>query len=233
MISGEDKARRRYEGNQGQQYHQTKRAIPDPAFPWVARLRAAKIAAHVRPSDVVLEFGVGLGWNLAELNCARKIGIDVGAFLEPALRRRGIEFVLDPSLVPDGSVDVVICHHALEHAWQPAGVLNSILRLLKEGGHLLVFVPYEKERRFRRFDPAEPNHHLYSWNVQTLGNLVAEAGFKVAAAALRPFGQERFAAIWASRLRLGERGFRLLRWLANSIKHEREVRVTAIKAGPD
>jgi len=42
-----------------------------------------------------------------------------------------------------------------------------------------LFVPYEKERKYRHYDSKEPNHHLYSWNVQTLGNLVEEIGFKV------------------------------------------------------
>jgi hypothetical protein len=46
---------------------------------------------------------------------------------------------------------------------------------------------------------------------------------------LGPFGQERFSAVWASRLRLGPVGFRLLHWLANSLKHELEVRVIAQK----
>jgi SAM-dependent methyltransferase len=229
MTPSEDKAKQRYQGTQGRRYHEAKRSIPEVAFPWVARLRAAKIASHVRAGDVVFEYGVGLGWNLAALTCAGRIGFDVAEFLEPEIRRRGIEFVTDPALVALGSVDVVVCHHTLEHAWQPAEVLKSILRLLKPGGQLLLFVPYEKEARFRHFNSAEPNHHLYSWNPQTLANLVSDAGYSVKSAGLGPFGQERFAANWAVRLHLGERGFRALRWLANSVKHELEVRVTALK----
>jgi SAM-dependent methyltransferase len=225
----DDKAKRRYQGSQGRQYHQAKRAIPETAFPWVARLRAVKLAPEIRPGDTVFEYGVGLGWNLAALQCARRIGYDVGEFLEPLVRERGIEFVADTDQLAPNSMDVVICHHTLEHAWQPTAVLASIHGLLRPSGRLLLFVPYEKERRFRRFDPAEPNHHLYSWNVQTLANLVQDAGFNVRKAALAPFGQERFAAIWAVRLHLGERGFRALRWMANRLKYEFEVRVIATK----
>jgi SAM-dependent methyltransferase len=223
----DDPARQRYQGRRGRAYHQTKRAIPEPAFPWVARLRADKLVPAIQPHDTVLEYGVGLGWNLAALPCARKLGFDVGEFLEPAVRERGIEFIADVDRVPDASIDAVICHHTLEHAWQPAEVLLTIRRLLRPGGRLLLFVPYEKERRFRHYHPAEANHHLYSWNVQTLANLVAEAGFHVETARLARFGQERFAANWAVRLHLGERGFRVLRWLANFLKHEFEVRVVA------
>jgi SAM-dependent methyltransferase len=229
MSSFEESTRRRYQGEQGQRYHQAKRSVPDAAFPWVARLRAAKIAPHIKTSDTVLEYGVGLGWNLAELRCARRLGYDVGEFLEPLVRQRGIEFVCDPATLPDNSIDAVVCHHALEHTLHPAQTLECIQRLLKVGGTLLLFVPYEKERRFRRFDASEPNRHLYSWNVQTLGSLAEETGFKVIDARLGRFGQERFAAKLAVRFRLGEGSFRFLRKLANLLKHEFEVRLVAVK----
>jgi SAM-dependent methyltransferase len=228
MMPPEDRARRRYQGAQGQQYHADKRAIPEAAFPWVARLRAAKIAPWVRPGDTVLEYGVGLGWNLAAIQCARKLGFDVGEFLEPAVRQLGIEFVSEISQLPEGSIDLVVCHHTLEHAWHPPELLASIHRLLRSGGRLLLFVPYEKERRYRQFRPGEPNHHLYSWNVQTLGKLVEEAGFKVEKAGVAPFGQERFAAVLAHQFRLGELGFRVVQWTANRLKRELEVRVVAV-----
>jgi SAM-dependent methyltransferase len=226
------KAKQRYQGTEGQRYHEGKRAIPEVAFPWVARLRAGKIVPEVQSADTVLEYGVGLGWSLAVVPCARKLGYDVGEFLAPVVRTRGIEWVADLGAVARDSVDVVVCHHTLEHAAAPGEVLESIHGLLRPGGRLLLFVPYEKERRFRQFDPAEPNHHLYSWNVQTLGNLVESAGFRVRRACLAPFGQERFAAIWAARLRLGEGGFRALRWTANRLKQEYEVRVIAGKDAP-
>lgn len=231
MAPPTDKSSQRYRGTQGIFYHQSKRAIAEEAFLWVARLRAKKIQPHLSPTDTVFEYGVGLGWNLAALRCGRRIGFDVGDFLGPAVRERGIDFIADASIQPSGSVDVVVCHHALEHAWHPGGMLEDIRRLLRPRGRLLLFVPYEKERRFRKFDPAEPNHHLHSWNVQTLGNLVQDAGFRVQTARLAPFGQERFAANLAARLKLGESGFLLLRWTANSLKREFEVRLTAEKSG--
>lgn len=226
----EDKTRQRYQGSEGMRYHQGKRAIPEAAFYWVARLRAEKLAPHLRPGDTVLEYGVGLGWNLAALQCGRRIGFDVGEFLGSTVRQHGIEFITDVKSQADASVDAVICHHTLEHTWHPGNVLADIRRLLKPGGRLLLFVPFEKERRFRKFNPAEANHHVYSWNAQTLGNLVHDAGYRVRIARIAPFGQERFAANWAFRFGLGEGGFRALRWVANFLKHEREVRVIAEKS---
>ena len=153
---------RHYLGEAGQRYHGEKRGIPEAAIPWLGRLRAEKLAAQVRPSDVVLEYGAGLGWNLARLSCRRRLAFDLEDFLAPSIRAEGVEFVPDTKELPGASVDAVICHHALEHVLQPAAALLEMGRVLRPEGKLLLFVPFERERKYRRFDPAEPNHHLYS-----------------------------------------------------------------------
>jgi len=224
--------RHRYEGDPGRHYHESKRAVPDAAYPWVARLRAGKLARHIQAGDTVLEFGVGYGWNLAALHCRRRIGFDVAAFLAPDVQARGLEFVAETASLADGLADVVICHHTLEHVAAPLAVLEEIRRLLRPAGRLLLFVPFEKERRYRRFDPREPNHHLYSWNVQTLGNLVADAGFRVVEAGTGRFGYDRFAANWACRLHAGEAGFRLLRAILHTLRPAREVRLVGESQAP-
>jgi SAM-dependent methyltransferase len=224
-----EQAERHYRGEAGKRYHGEKRAIPEEAVPWVARSRAEKLAAHLRPSDTVLEYGAGFGWNLARLDCRRKLAFDLADLLPPSIRAAGVEFVPDTKAIPGATVDVAVCHHALEHLMQPVAALEEMGRLLRPEGKLLLFVPLERERKYRRFDPAEPNHHLYSWNAQTLGNLVQESGFRVMEAATGPFGYDRFAAVWAGRLRLGEKGFRALRRLLLTLKPAREVRIAATR----
>ena len=73
----EERAERRYMAERGRQYHESKRAIPAAAYPWVARLRARKIAPYVKATDAALEYGVGSGWNLAALKCEYKAGFDL------------------------------------------------------------------------------------------------------------------------------------------------------------
>jgi hypothetical protein len=102
-------------------------------------------------------------------------------------------------------------------------------RLLKPAGRLLLYVPFEREARYEHFRPAEPNHHLYSWNVQTLGNLVQEAGFQVSQAGIGEFGYERFSAAWAAKLRLRQTGFRCLRQFLHLLRPAFEVRLIALK----
>lgn len=222
-------AQQHYQGEAGRRYQEQKRGVPDVAVPWVARLRAEKIGPCVRSSDVVLEYGVGQGWNLAELNCRKKMGFDVADFLEPSLRALGIEFIADTKALGDGTVDVVLCHHTLEHLPDPPAALREMRRLLAPAGRLLLYVPLEREARYKDFNPAEPNHHLYSWNTQTLGNLVRELGFEIAAAGTGEFGYSRFAAVWAAKWHLGEAGFRWLRRLAHCVRPAREVRIVAVK----
>jgi SAM-dependent methyltransferase len=227
MVVGE--AQRHYQGAAGRRYQQNKRGIPDSALPWVARLRAEKISPFVRASDVVLEYGVGLGWNLAVLQCRRRIGYDVGDFLEPSVRALGIEFMGETKSLADGSIDVAVCHHTLEHVPEPMAVLQEIRRLLAPAGKFLLYVPLERESRYNNYDPNEPNHHLYAWNTQTLANLVHEAGFKITEAGNGEFGYSRFAAVWSAKFHLGETGFRCLRRLLHSLRPGREVRIVAVK----
>jgi len=221
---------RHYVGEIGRRYHEVKRGVPECAHIWIARLRARKFSAYVSSDHVVFEFGVGNGWNLAELDCRRKIGFDVADTVEERVRLLGIEFIQDTTALADAIVDVVICHHTLEHLLQPIDALREMRRLLKLEGRLLLFVPFEKEACYEKFRPGEQNHHLYSWNAQTLGNLVSETGFNVVEAGIGEFGYSRFAAVWAARFKLGETGFRVLRRGLHIFRPTFEVRIVARKA---
>src|SRR4051794_19336356 len=116
----EDNANVHYVGEAGRSYHNEKRSLAEAAIPWVANLRAKKISPYVSATDTVLEFGVGSGWNLAQLRCGKRLGYDISTFLEGTVQKHGIEFVPDLASISKGSVDVVLCHHALEHLLNPA-----------------------------------------------------------------------------------------------------------------
>ena len=217
-----------YRGDAGRVYHEQKRGVPDVALPWVAAARAKKISPYIKISDTVFEYGVGWGWNLAALKCGRKVGFDIADAVREKVKGQGIEFIA-PGQMQDGSVDVVICHHTLEHLADPVAALKKMRRILKPGGKLLLFVPFERESKYTRFERDEANHHLYSWNVQTLGNLVEECGYRVAEGKVAPFGYDRFAAVLAARLHLGSFGFRFVRSCLHVVKPAFEVRVVAVK----
>lgn len=226
-----DRAEEAYRGHSGREYHETKRALVPAALPWVMELRVRKLQPHVGRNDTVLEFGAGAGWNLGRLQCGRKLAHDVSDFLKERLTGLGIEFVEDTASLPPNSLDVVICHHALEHLLNPALVLQDFLRLLKPGGKLVIHVPWERERRYRSHSVSEPNHHLYTWNAQTLGNLVIACGYRVELVRTRPYGYERAAGNLAAKLRLGEFGFHLIRRMLMLCFPLVEIELVALASG--
>jgi len=220
-------AQEAYLGEAGRAYHEGKRAIPHAAVPWLIQTRARLFQSEIRSTDSVFEWGCGFGWNLAGLHCFRRCGYDVATQLEADVRALGIEFLGQLEALPSNSFQVILCHHALEHVSDPLAALLGIRRLLARPGKLLLAVPFERERRYRRFDPAEPNHHLFSWNVQTLGNLLHVAGYGLRELGLRSYGYDRRAALIAVRLGLGERGFRLIRRVLQILLPLREITAVA------
>lgn len=209
-------------------YHASHLEVPPAAFALMAGERRRKIQPHVPPGASVFEFGAGTGLNLARIEAARKAACDIGAHLAGGLRSLGIEF-LDLAAAPSDCFDVAVAHHSLEHVPSPHDTLGELWRILRPGGRLLVYAPFEKETRYRRYDPAEPNHHLYSWNVQTLANLAAVCGFTVESCACAPTGYERFAARIAARLGLGAGAYRMLLAVLRLIHRPEEIRLVARK----
>jgi SAM-dependent methyltransferase len=216
-----------YTGSRGKEYHNSVNLVPDNVYPWIARRRREKILPFVGPEDAILEYGVGTGWNIAEISCRTRMGYDISTHLGPIVKKYGIEFIADITDVLDESLDLVICHHVLEHVPHPSRVLQEARRITRSGGKLLLFVPYEIERRYRKFRVDEPNHHLYSWNVQTLGNLVTQCGFRVIRGDIRRFGYDRFAGVWANRFHMGEKGYRMIQRMVHLLRPMFEVAVVA------
>jgi SAM-dependent methyltransferase/predicted O-methyltransferase YrrM len=161
-------------GHYGQDYFNWQKHIG--AFGGVANL--FKFRDFIKTSDTVVDLGSGGGYLLRNVDCARKMGVEIN----PAARREaslhaGIDAVESPRDLPDGYADVVISNHALEHMHSPLHVLKTLLPKLKVGGKLVLVVPSEPPTQ--AWEPNDINKHLFTWNPMTLGNLVALAGFKV------------------------------------------------------
>jgi SAM-dependent methyltransferase len=139
---------------------------------WMAKLRAEAIQPFVRPADTVLDYGARDDLNLAGLTAARKFSVpidgDMGSFRE---------------------VDVVLCYHVLEYLEEPIEIVRQLKNLLKPGGMLLVFALYDKA--FRKPNLTEQAKHFYSWNVQTLGNLMIDCGYEFLSGEVRRYPNEQ------------------------------------------
>ena len=228
-LLSNDPAAKIYSGQLGKKYHEQKRHLHPTALPWVMELRAKKFQPHVRASDLVFEMGVGSGWNLGRLNCAKRLGCDAADFLEKDVKALDITFFRNIKDVPTAIADVAICHQTLEHLLHPAATLTELLRILKPSGQLILHVPWERERRYARYRPEEPNHHLYNWNAQNIGNLVEVLGYRIKSVCVLRYGYDRFAANLAVRLHGGEAAFRIIRTLMIAARPLREIELIAAR----
>jgi 2-polyprenyl-3-methyl-5-hydroxy-6-metoxy-1,4-benzoquinol methylase len=164
-----------YLGEKGEQY-----------FGWQHRfgtvngeINAHKVRHLIRPADTVVDFGCGGGDLLRALECSRRIGVEINPIARQRASELGVQCYADLAEVPDEVADVVISNHALEHVPCPIEALTQLKRKLKPGGILALSVPIDDWRTHKRYNPDDRNHHLYTWTVQLLGNLLCEAGFSV------------------------------------------------------
>jgi SAM-dependent methyltransferase len=171
----EERIGRHYKGELGAQYY----AWQHKGAELGAELERPKFAPYVGPRHTVVDFGCGGGFVLAGLDAGERIGIEVNDAARAAANGRGVRAVASAAELPDGCADVVISNHALEHTLAPVAELRELHRLLKPGGRLVLWLPLDDWRRERRPDPADINHHLYTWTPQLLANLLDEARFEV------------------------------------------------------
>jgi SAM-dependent methyltransferase len=138
-----------------------------------------KFARFVRPEHAVLDFGCGGGTLLANLACARKVGVEINPVAREEAKSNGVEVYESLELVPDGVLDLAVSNHALEHVFSPLEALRTLRPKLKATGQLVLVVPIDDWRVQRDFDASDIDHHLYTWTPRLLGNLLAEAGYHV------------------------------------------------------
>jgi SAM-dependent methyltransferase len=197
VPSAKDLIRQRYTGQDGASYHASVHVKDQFVLNVLAKSRSRKFQPLVKPNDTVLEFGAGLGVNLLNLRCQQRVAFDASDAGCEICATAGVEFTTDIEELQSEQFSVVICHHVLEHVPDPIQVLEQIGALLAPNGRMILCVPFETTRRHRQFRPDDADHHLFAWNVQTLGNLVTSVGFTIERIGHRAFGFEQRLAFLA------------------------------------
>lgn len=131
---------------------------------------------YIGTDDRVVDFGCGGGFLLKELVCKEKCGVEINPVARDNAISMGIPTVGSIDDLSTGSADVVISSHALEHTFDPLGIMTKISGLLKPGGRLVLVTPFERNVNWR---PNDINQHLFTWSPMNLGNLATKAGFFV------------------------------------------------------
>lgn len=115
--------------------------IPKNRYPYLMMKHIFHDLAGVR-EGVVLDLGCGRGDQMAALEELgfRTIGIDA----EPGDNVHHVcNFAENPLPLPDNSVDVVFSKSVIEHLYLPQikNYMQEIMRVLKPGGHVIIFTP--------------------------------------------------------------------------------------------
>ena len=137
----------------------------------------SKFTEHISTNSRVLDFGCGGGFLLKNIECSKKVGVEVNPSAAETATKNGIEVYGSAGDVPDEYVDVIISNNALEHTLQPLEELKALYKKLTAGGQAVFVVPCDSISY--SYKPNDINHHLYSWSPMCIGNLFTEAGFSV------------------------------------------------------
>ncbi len=124
----------------------------------------------------VLEFGCGGGFWLAKIKVSRILGVEINPVARENCKKLGVPVVAELSEVEDEAFDLCFSHHALEHVRNPAETVRLIRNKLKSNGVLRLITPFDEGETFGVNDQ---NHHLYTWSLQNMGNLLLDADFRV------------------------------------------------------
>lgn len=131
---------------------------------------------YIKPEDAVLDFGCGGGYLLQNLNCSKKLGIEINEAARKNAAEINIDTVKDIALVENEWADVLVSSHALEHTLHPFSILEQLRPKVKIGGTVVFIVPHETKYKYNSDDV---NKHLYTWSEMNIGNLFVEAGYDV------------------------------------------------------
>jgi len=116
----------------------------------------SQIAARLKPTDQVLDFGAGRGEPimddpvpyrraLANLQgrCAHVEGCDVDPVVltNPFLDSARIIKISEPLPYQDASFDMIVSRHVFEHVEDPAWMAQELLRVTKPGGWICAVTP--------------------------------------------------------------------------------------------
>lgn len=101
-----------------------------------------QISPWIKPSDLVLDFGCGMGRisrEVVRLGC-RVIGVDFSERMRTfaMLYCASQNFTPVPSYSEPNSIDVGLCFLVLQHVEHPKEEIENLVRVLKPGGKLIL-----------------------------------------------------------------------------------------------
>jgi SAM-dependent methyltransferase len=135
----------------------------------------------------LLDVGCGVGQLLAVAQARGYTvsGCDISPWATEYARNQGFDVrtgALDQLHYADGSFDIVVASHTLEHVPKPLPFLGEIRRILAPGGLLVIAVPnfgsLMAQALRTRWAGLLPDQHLWHFTPSTLSGLLTRGGFR-------------------------------------------------------
>lgn len=145
-----------------------------------------KISA-VKGGGRLLDVGCSVGTLLdaAKASGFAVAGVEISKWASEFARSKGhhvITGALSDASFADGSFDVVVLNHVVEHVPDPLEVMEEVFRILKYDGVAVVGVPNFGSLMARTFKEKwtslHPDQHLWHFDHATLLRLLTAAGFE-------------------------------------------------------
>jgi SAM-dependent methyltransferase len=167
---------------------------------WIKKCRRNLFGNWLKPEQTVVEFGPRDPWNLRALAADSKYTCAPRA-AKALFDTDGIKVFDTSASLPDAFTDLVICDGILEYLPEPLNEILELKRSLRPGGFIAVHALYDPDFRRPRFDRVV--EHYFSWNVQTLGNLLVDCGFDFVEGCVRRLPRENDVIRLSRRLGFG------------------------------
>ena len=142
-----------------------------------------KLVTNLKPAGTfrILDAGCGTGQMTKQLEgIGEAVGMDSASEAIAYARSRGVERLVRGSITAppfaEQSFDCVLALDVIEHVDDDMGILTSLFRVIKPGGHLIITVP-AFDALWSEHD--EINHHKRRYRAPHLRMLIQEAGFDV------------------------------------------------------
>jgi len=153
----------------------------------LARSRVRRLRRR-RPEGALLDVGCAAGYFLEAAKDSYAVtGVEVSAYAADYARttfgHRVVTGEIGEAGFPGAAFDVVTLWDTVEHLREPSAVLGEIGRVTRPGG-LLALTTGDVESRLarrdlRRWDLMTPPWHLFFFSADTLGRVLAKAGFRI------------------------------------------------------
>jgi SAM-dependent methyltransferase len=138
---------------------------------------------RVHKFDTVADVGAGLGWFLEAIPAAKKIAVEVAPQALDVLSTKGWIVRTNACDLWTSHHDAIFCHHVIEHADDPVGMLHHIRRALVMGGWLVIATPDFGSPCAKRFgenyrllkDPT----HVSLFTSESMHRLLRDHGFSI------------------------------------------------------